>query len=446
MSFHATGAIGCAMLLRVVFASMPNRMEVATALYDRFVLRNDTGYRVHVGTVGTAGATGRTRPNRAYLRMLANCKVVVTCNPSGWEGDSRLGEALVSGALVLSDRMLDVPPGAVPGENLLFYENTTQMLAQVQAALDNPIVSARIASRGSEGASNYSQLIQRVMQVTGLLPPNAVLANATRKPKKVPVLLAVPANAMRRGETWAALELALRQSEVAQPERNASRAHAILIDNVMVEPGTRRFFKGRGGVKAFLDSIWPAVQRARASPAAREINGMRLPLVVGLDFVDSPTMTPGHDRRIDVTFKRSRVVRAQNAFSALGLRAHSLHYPVKQSVYRIIAASRRRPGAASSEWSARRFDVCCFFEPQRSARTSRPQVSIGQVVNNNLNYYYISSARLMALRYDDRLRVIHTVVIIILLLRVTYVDIAWQAVVPTGTALLALRPVSVVSR
>ena len=33
-------------------------------------------------------------------------KIVVTCNPTGWEGDYRTWEALTSGALILVDKMI----------------------------------------------------------------------------------------------------------------------------------------------------------------------------------------------------------------------------------------------------------------------------------------------------------------------------------------------------
>ena len=38
-----------------------------------------------------------------YLSHLADSKIIVTCNPWSWEGDFRLWEALLSGALVMVD-------------------------------------------------------------------------------------------------------------------------------------------------------------------------------------------------------------------------------------------------------------------------------------------------------------------------------------------------------
>lgn len=352
-------------ILMVGLALNGMRWDIATALYERYVLTNKTNYRVHVGTVGDAGARGRTRPGGGYVSKLASCKIVVTSNPPWWEGDSRLGEALVSGALVLSDRMVDPPPKLIPGENALVYDNVTDMLAQVQSALEHPAESARIAARGFEAAETYPQLIERVLRVTGILT-NATAAGNASMPQKVPVLLAVPGNANRYGETWGPLDHAVRTSTVARHERNASRALAILIDNVMVEPGKVRFFKGRGGVRDFLNRIWPAVLSARASVTAREVmNGTRLPIVIGLDFDDASDRTPGSDNRIDVMFKRSRVIKARGVFSAVGLKAHPLHYPVKQSVLAGIHRNRKNAAGSASDWSSRRLDVCCFFDPRK---------------------------------------------------------------------------------
>lgn len=41
----------------------------------------------------------------AYFEMMCKSRIVVTCNPDGWEGDYRLFEALTTGSLVFCDEM-----------------------------------------------------------------------------------------------------------------------------------------------------------------------------------------------------------------------------------------------------------------------------------------------------------------------------------------------------
>ena len=59
-----------------------------------------------VDNVGAGSSSSRF--DESYLRHLADSKIIVTCNPWLWEGDFRLWEALLSGAMVMVDRM-DIP-------------------------------------------------------------------------------------------------------------------------------------------------------------------------------------------------------------------------------------------------------------------------------------------------------------------------------------------------
>ena len=52
----------------------------------------------------------RVIQNTNYLDTMRQARVVVTSNPTGWEGDSRTWEALASGALVMVDTMVVPTP------------------------------------------------------------------------------------------------------------------------------------------------------------------------------------------------------------------------------------------------------------------------------------------------------------------------------------------------
>jgi len=141
---------------------VPTRALVARALYDQ--ARRDPQLRrirTHVGVVGTAGPRARgvaMYGTAGYIRLLLRSKLVVTCNPNTYEGDSRLLEALASGALVLADAMRDPPPGLENGEHLLWYEDTDDMLQKVRH-WTQPAAQRRadaIAERGAAYARNRS--------------------------------------------------------------------------------------------------------------------------------------------------------------------------------------------------------------------------------------------------------------------------------------------------
>ena len=87
-----------------------NKIRHQIARFLGSFCRLQSRYRIHTGIVGQPGRVGRNTLQANYFDMLKRCKIVVTCNPAVWEGDYRLYEALISGALVFVDRMLTPQP------------------------------------------------------------------------------------------------------------------------------------------------------------------------------------------------------------------------------------------------------------------------------------------------------------------------------------------------
>jgi hypothetical protein len=350
-------------------AEFPTREGSAAVLRDRYITGNSTGRRAHVGIIGTAGAVGRTHPADSYLRRLTECKVIVSCGPVGWEGDSRLGESLYAGALVLSEPLLDPPPGFVDGESVVVYQNYSHMLWIIEHYLARPAKAAAIARRGkAKVAYSYEEMIERILVAVGLLNATATRRAEGGPASKLPILVPAPANVGRRGETWGPTNHAAAHSKHARLASQGELPVAVLVDTVMVEPGTKRFFKGHGGVKTVLDSLWPTVQRARAKASIFGLDGRAAPLLIGLDFDDHATSFRGFDpqRRFDFWFKRSRVLRGRNhrpKLSPIFHKSFVLAYPVKPVAMRKISAALR--AARHGAWADRPYDVCSFFTPRR---------------------------------------------------------------------------------
>ena len=61
--------------------------------------------RISGGAVGELNKGQRKEMNEEYFSSLRQAQIIVTCNPSNWEGDFRLWEAMGSGALVFIDEM-----------------------------------------------------------------------------------------------------------------------------------------------------------------------------------------------------------------------------------------------------------------------------------------------------------------------------------------------------
>ena len=85
--------------------------------FDNFVTIFDT--------VSENGVVGRSKECSIYFNALRNTKILVTCNPDKWEGDSRLWEALGSGCLVFVDRMFTpIINPLIDGKHLIYYDLT----------------------------------------------------------------------------------------------------------------------------------------------------------------------------------------------------------------------------------------------------------------------------------------------------------------------------------
>lgn len=101
--------------------------------------------------VGEVSGAGRTTIDAAYLAAMRRAKIVVTCNPTHWEGDFRLFEAFASAALVLVDTMATpYHHPLVDGVHVVYYDNTnsSDLLSKIDHALAHPRWARTIALRG----------------------------------------------------------------------------------------------------------------------------------------------------------------------------------------------------------------------------------------------------------------------------------------------------------
>merc|ERR1712142_890103 len=75
--------------------------------------------------VGSISGGRREVVDNSYQKTLNRAKIIVTANPMKWEGDSRLYEALASGALVFVDAMytpLEHP--LIHDEHVVFFDTS----------------------------------------------------------------------------------------------------------------------------------------------------------------------------------------------------------------------------------------------------------------------------------------------------------------------------------
>jgi hypothetical protein len=130
-------------------------------------------YNVHVGVVGKKGGVGRSTIQNAYFDKCKDSKIIVHCQPFGWEGDFRTFEALASGALVISDKSYSMQHHTYPlidGVHLVEYDRNdlTTLINKIVYYIKNPSEAEKIARAGQEYALKHHTHTARMKQILNL--------------------------------------------------------------------------------------------------------------------------------------------------------------------------------------------------------------------------------------------------------------------------------------
>tara|TARA_Y100000389_G_C17451862_1_gene515425 strand:- start:1011 stop:1868 length:858 start_codon:yes stop_codon:yes gene_type:complete len=133
-----------------------------------FVNDNFSNYNIHVGNVGRRGTVGRNSIQKAYFEKMFESKIVVTCNPSNWEGDWRTWDSLSSGALVFVDIMMTpIKNPLIDKKHVIFYnrKNLSELKEKLIFYLKNPDLCKSIAKEGCEYARKYHKPSNRIDEI-----------------------------------------------------------------------------------------------------------------------------------------------------------------------------------------------------------------------------------------------------------------------------------------
>jgi spore maturation protein CgeB len=90
---------------------------------------------------------GRKQVSDEYVETLLDSKIVVVAQRDKWEDHYRLFEAMVAGALVLTDRMLSLPRGLRAGESVVEYKDADDLRSKLSHYLGNRDERLAIAKR-----------------------------------------------------------------------------------------------------------------------------------------------------------------------------------------------------------------------------------------------------------------------------------------------------------
>jgi hypothetical protein len=106
------------------------------------------GLNVFVGFSGSIGRQGRTGTSSAYTDVMLSTKIVLVTQRDGWEDHYRLFEALISGALVMTDHMLSLPSGLKNGSSILEFSSADELKSLIDYYLKHPEERLAIAQQG----------------------------------------------------------------------------------------------------------------------------------------------------------------------------------------------------------------------------------------------------------------------------------------------------------
>jgi hypothetical protein len=142
---------------------------VKEAVAARTELRGGSGSIVgEVNKGGRGDARGDYVNNMVYFNMMRAAGVVVTANPASWEGDTRLWEALMSGALVMCDQMYTpLHRPLIHGTHLVYYTatNKTDFITKLEYYTIDPRgqdEARRIGVQGREYAMRWHRSVSRI--------------------------------------------------------------------------------------------------------------------------------------------------------------------------------------------------------------------------------------------------------------------------------------------
>ena len=119
-------------------------------------------YNVFVDVVGWTGKGGRKHVKTEYVQRMLNTKILVLTQRDKWEDHYRLMEALISGAMVMTDKMLSLPHGLENGTSIVEYASAADLRQKLHYYLEHEEERLQIAKQGRYVAMSMHRSWHRV--------------------------------------------------------------------------------------------------------------------------------------------------------------------------------------------------------------------------------------------------------------------------------------------
>ena len=140
--------------------AQPARQRVQTWMEEYVKERS-----IERAVVGQINSASRTTVSKKYFDLMHNAQIIVTVNPSDWEGDFRLWESMATGALIFVDPIFAPHPFPLTdGEHLILFSNTnrTDLFGKLDFYRKHPEDARRIAINGYLQAMKYHRTVNMI--------------------------------------------------------------------------------------------------------------------------------------------------------------------------------------------------------------------------------------------------------------------------------------------
>ena len=129
----------------------------------------ETGKEVNLTTfvdlAGKAVKKGRNKVQSAYVEAMLDTSIIVVAQRDNWEDHYRLMEALVSGAMVMTDKMLSLPRGLENGTSVVEFESAKDLRSKILFYSSHPEERLEIARKGREVAMKQHRTWHRIEEI-----------------------------------------------------------------------------------------------------------------------------------------------------------------------------------------------------------------------------------------------------------------------------------------
>lgn len=165
---------------------MPTRLRV-----QEWVAEYGKSRKVQKVISSQLNTATRTTVNMQYFQQMYNSKIIVTVNPSNWEGDFRLWESLATGALIFVDPLFVPHPFPLEdGVHVIYFDNNnkTELFEKLDYYRSHPAEAERIAVAGYLHAMKHHRTVNLIDYILRTAHyRNATARYATADNKAIPV-------------------------------------------------------------------------------------------------------------------------------------------------------------------------------------------------------------------------------------------------------------------